>query len=171
MEEQSLEKYQNWKTEGAKNKSDDSTDDRVCVFLYNATSKSFDNDFRFNLPVTIRNKYVLRTAVLYFRVAAEVIDTNKYTVGVLDLNDNVPVPFYTVVGTGRRNFERSSITIDAENFPKYLGPGGIFIIVQGSNLSGAGLFVDRFWMEYSVVNAYASNIVKSIFFRTSSAIN
>jgi hypothetical protein len=157
------------KTEGARNKSGDTTDDRVCVFLYNASSKSFDNDFRFNLPVTIRNKYVLRTAVFYFRVAAEVNDTNKYTIGVLDLNDVVPVDFFTVPGTGRKNFERSSITIDAENFPRYLGPGGIFVTVQGSNLNGAGLFVDRFWMEYSVVNAYASNIVKSIFYRTSSA--
>jgi hypothetical protein len=157
------------RSEGARNLSDTSADDRVCTFFNNATSAAFDNDFRFSLPVTLNNKFSLRTAVLYARMAAEVNDTNKYSVGVVDLNDITPINFFTVLGEGRRNFKRYRISLDADMFPRFLGPGGVFISVSGSSLSGAGLFVDAFVMEYSVVNAYAANLMKSIFFKTSSA--
>jgi hypothetical protein len=155
---------------GARNLTGNTTDDRVAEFRYNFTTKSFDNDFRFALPVTIKNRFSLRGATFILTAAAEVADNQKFSVGLLDLNDLTPVSFVTIPGTGRRTFTTYQINIDADLFPQYLGPGGVFVTVQGSGLSGAGLFVDRFYMTYYVVNAYANNVLKSIFYKGSSAI-
>jgi hypothetical protein len=157
------------KSGGARNLTGNATDVRVANFKFNATSASFDNDFRFALPVTIKNKYSLRGAVLYFTSAAEVADNQKYNLGLLDLNEQTVVNFAALPGTGRRAFTTFRINIDADAFPQYLGPGGIFATIQGTGLTGPGLYVDRFYVNYYVVNAYANNILKAIFYRGSPA--
>jgi hypothetical protein len=159
----------NLRSGGAKNLTGNATDSRVAEFRYNGSSKSFDNDFRFALPVTIKNRYSLRSAAVVFTAASEVSDSGKFALGLLDLNDIAVVNFATIPGTGRRNFTTYQINIDADQFPRYLGPGGLFVNVKGTGLTGAGLFVDRFYVSFSVVNAYANNILKSIFYKGSSA--
>jgi len=154
---------------GARNLTGEISDDRVALFSYNASSSSFDNDFRFALPVTIKNRFTLRSALFYVTAAAEVADTNKFNVGLLDLNDLTTVPKQAIPGTGRRVFNSFKFGIDADEFPRFLGPGGVFVNVKGSGLTGAGLFVDQFYMSYYVVNAYANNLMKAIFFKGSSA--
>jgi len=154
---------------GARNLTGNATDDRVSLFSYNATTRVFDNLFRFELPVTRDNKFSLRSAVLYVTAAAEVADNNKWNVGLFDLSNQAVVNFIQVPGTGRRNFATFQLNIDAESFPTYLGPGGLFVNIQASALTGPGLFVDRLYMVYYVNNAYANNIIKSIFYKGSDA--
>jgi hypothetical protein len=158
------------KAGGAKNLTGNATDDRVAVFKFNKTTSSFDNDFRFPLPVTIKNKFSLRSATIVVTAAAEVSDNVKFNVGLLDLNEQTIVNFIAIPGTGRRTFATFQLNIDADSFPQYLGPGGLFATIQGTGLLGEGLFIDRFYVTYYVVNAYANNVLKAIFYKGSSAV-
>jgi hypothetical protein len=156
---------------GARNLTGNDTDVRVSQFVYNATTKSFDNDFRFALPVSIPNRFSVRSAVFYVDATTESIDHNKFSVGVVNVNTLTNDKLVTIAGNGRRAFIGfQQINLNADNFQDYLGPGGVFVNVNAASLAGPGLFVDRFYMVYYVVNAYANNLVKSIFFRGSPAI-
>jgi hypothetical protein len=153
---------------GARNLTADAVDNRVVTFNY--VNGTFFNSFRFKLPVTIKNKFSTRGAVFYITAAAEAVDNNLFKVGLLDLsNDLTPVISYSIAGTGIRNFLTYQINIDTSAFTSYLGPGGLFVNVQGSGLTGKGLYVDQFFMAYYVSNAYANNVLKAIIYKKSSA--
>jgi uncharacterized protein (DUF2141 family) len=153
---------------GARNKTGQTNDDRVCVFQNNFTSGAFDNLFRFELPVTIDNKFALRAANFYFSYAGDVADTGKFNLGFLNLNTQVnKVIFPSLPHTGKSNYENLLITVDGSDFADFLGPGGLFVNLQASSLSGAGLNVDKFFMVYYVVDAYANNVLKAVIARSS----
>jgi hypothetical protein len=160
----------NLKLGGAKNLTGNATDPRVAEFLPNFATKSFDNDFRYALPVTIKNKHALRSATVYIKAAAEVADNNKFNIGVLNLAEGGTfTSLFAIPGTGRRNFSTFLINLDGADFPTYLGPGGLFVVIQGTGLSGSPLYVDQLFVAYYVSNAYANNILKAIFYKGSSA--
>jgi len=105
--------------------------------------------------------------IVYIKAAIEPSDSGKFVFGLLNLNTlaidlSIPIP-----GTGKRDFKTFFFTIDSIGFINYLGPGGVFVNVRGSSLIGSGLHVDRFFVAYSVTNAYANNVLKSIFFKGS----
>ena len=106
---------------------------------------------------------------MIFSAATNVAGSGKYSLGLLDLGELTPVNFFTITGVGRRNFTTYQISLDTSSFPRYLGPGGLFVNIQGTALAGEPLFVDRFYVIYYVVNAYANNILKSIFYKGSQA--
>jgi hypothetical protein len=144
---------------------------RLAIFTPNRTSLAFNNRFRFELPLTIKNKYSLRDAVFYITAAADTADNNKFVVGLLSLESNAVDSFITIPGTGRRDFSTYQLNINTDAFPVYLGPLGILVNVKASAIAGAGLYVDRFFMTYYVVNAYANNIMKAILYKGSPIIN
>jgi len=148
---------------GARNLTSDADDDRVAIFAYNSTTDSFSNYFRFELPVTVKNKYVLRGAAFIISAAADLNDTNKFSIGLYNFANDAADTFFSVPGLGKRDFSFHRMNIDGPTFPTYLGRGGLYISVNGSSLVGRGLYVDQFYVIYYVSSAYANNIVKSIF--------
>jgi len=120
------------------------------------------------LPVTIKNRYALRSAVFYVTAAADVVDNNKFNVGLYDVEGAV-VNYIQIPGLGLRAFNTYQINIDSPAFSNLLTAQGLYVNVNGAALAGTGLYVDRFFMNYYVVNAYANNIVKAIFYKGSSS--
>jgi hypothetical protein len=152
---------------GARNLTGNTTDNQVAEFAF-ADGGTFDNSFRFPLPVTIKNRHVLRSAVCYFTAATETSNNDLYNVGPLNINTFTQDTSFQVAGSGRRNFQTQQINIDADLLPDYLGSQGLFISVTGTGLTER-LYVDEFYIAYYVVNAYANNILKSIFYKGSDA--
>jgi len=143
---------------------------RLAIFTPNRTTLAFNNRFRFELPVTIKNRYSLRAAVFYVTAAAAVEDNNKFQIGLLEVDTQNTDNFITVPGTGPRSFSTYQLNIDTDAFPTYLGPLGLLVNVQSTAISGRGLYVDRFFMTYYVVNAYANNIMKAMIIKGSSIL-
>jgi hypothetical protein len=150
---------------GAKNLTGVTTDPRVVEFQY-ITGGTFNNSFRFPLPVTIKNRHVLRSAVFYGTAAGELNDTLKYNFGFLNLDTLLPVNAVAVIGAGRRVFKTYYISLDADNLSTYLGPAGLFVTVQATGVS-SNLYVDQFFVDYYISNTYANNILKAIFYKGS----
>jgi hypothetical protein len=152
---------------GARNITGNTTDPRVALFSY--ANAQFNNYFRFELPVTIKNRFVIRSAVFYITAAADVVDNNKFNVGLYDLDLGTNVNYIQIPGLGLRAFNTYQLNIDSQAFPSLLSAGGLYVSVNATSLSGSGLYVDRFFVSYYVVNSYANNIVKAIFYKGSSA--
>jgi len=151
---------------GAKNLTGNVTDVRVAEFVP-VNGGTFNNSFRFPLPVTIKNRHTVRSAVFTGRAAAETIDTGKWNFGVLDIDTLLPVSVAPINGTGgRRAFQTYRIPLDADNLSTYLGPFGLYFTATATGVV-ENLFVDQFYVTYYVSNAYANNILKSIFYKGS----
>jgi len=105
--------------------------------------------------------------IVYISAAVEPADSGKYSFGLLNLNSLAIDLSLTIPGRGKRDFSDFFFTIDSIGFINYLGPGGVFINVKASSLTGSGLHVDRFFVAYSITNPYANNVLKSIFFKGS----
>jgi len=155
--------------EELKNLTGNATDSRVAEFRPNFSTKTFDNDFRYQLPVTIKNRHTVRSVAVVISAAAEVVDSGKFNFGLLNLNELTVTNFAAIPGTGRRAFSTFAINLDTSFLPTYLGPGGIFVNIQGTGLSGEPLYVDSLYVVYFISNAYANNILKAIFYKGSSA--
>jgi len=149
------------------NKTIGSLDDRVAYFFPNNAS-SFGYIFRFPLPVTLVNRFNTRGAVLVFTVAAEVVDTGKWNIGLYNLNTNKQDNPFTVTGQGNRTYATATADITPPNFGDYLGPGGIFVDVTATSVTNP-LYVDRFYSIYYVANALSNSIVRRIFGKGSNA--
>jgi len=154
---------------GARNLTGNLTDDRVALFAHNVSS-AFNNQFQFELPVTIKNRFIIRGAVFFITAAAQVADNNKFTVGLYKNSGSIKT-LITIPGLGIRTFNTYQINIDTGAQPDYLSASGILINVQATSITGPGLYVDRFFVSYSIVNAYANNILKAIFYKGSSESN
>jgi len=150
---------------GARNLTGNLTDDRVAEFVF-ASGGTFNNSFRFPLPTTIKNRHTIRGAVFTGTAAAETVDTGKWSFGILDVETLLPAGSLAITGTGRRAFNTYKIRLDADNLPTYLGPFGLYFTATATGVS-TNLFVDQFYVTYYVSNAYANNILKSIFYKGS----
>jgi len=141
-------------------------DDRVAYFFANNQS-SFANVFRFPLPVTLANRFNTRGAFVVISAAAEVVDNNKWEFNLYNLaDDEINANGFVVEGAGNKTYTTASADLDAEEFRKYLGPGGVFVQLTGTSVSEP-LFVDRFYVVYYVASAYSNSIIRDIFFRGS----
>jgi len=151
------------------NKTIGQLDDRVAYFVSNNGS-NFDNKFRFALPTTINNRFDTRGAVVVFTVAAEVADTNKWNVGLFNQANNAIDSPFTIPGFGNKTYTTVTADLAPSNFPDFLGPKGVYVEVRGSAVANP-LYVDRFYTIYYICSAYANDIVRTIFFKGSSAQN
>jgi len=151
---------------GARNLTGNATDPRVAVFI--PANNTFNNDFRFVLPVTIKNRHQIRAASVFLSAAAETVDNAKFNFGLFNLATQVTDTSHPVTGTGRRNFQTYRIDLDADQFPNYLGPGGLFVNINGASLVD-NLYVDELFVIYYVNSAYGNNILKSVFYKGSDA--
>jgi len=142
-------------------------DDRVAYFFFNNQS-AFNYNFRFPLPVTIGNRFNTRGAYIVVSAAAEAVDTNKWGVGVYNLQEGgVPAgQVLPIEGNGNKTFANAGADILPNSFSDYLGPGGIFVTVSATGVS-TPLYVDRFYIIYYVASAFSNNIIKDIFFKGS----
>jgi len=149
---------------GARNLTGNTTDPHVAAFSFNTATASFNNDFRFKLPVTLKNKYSIRGVIFFIQLAADASESGKYNIAVRNLATGVNDAAYSgIATTGRRVFDAYPLYLSVSAFPEYLSPGGVFININGAALTSE-LFVDYFVGTYYVNNAYANNILKSIFY-------
>jgi hypothetical protein len=137
-------------------------DDRVAYFFYNNAS-TFDYVFRFELPVTLVNRFNTRGAVVVFSAAAEVVDTQKWTIGLYNLADNAVEDPFAITGAGNKTYTTVTADVSPANFADFLGPGGIFVEVSTTSTVTNPLFVDRFYTIYYVANALSNSVVRRIF--------
>jgi hypothetical protein len=144
-------------------------DERVAYFVPNNAS-TFNNNFRFPLPVVRNNRWNLRGASIVMTAGAEVVDSNLWSVAVFNLASGAAEDPFTFTGQGNRTFTTVTADIDPELFPKLLGPGGLFVQVRGAAVQNP-LYVDRFYSIYYIASAYANNVIKDIFFKGSDAQN
>jgi len=151
------------------NKTIGQLDDRVAYFVSNNVS-NFDNKFRFALPVSINNRFDTRGAVVVFTVAAEVADSNKWNVGLFNQKNNAIDSPFTIPGFGNKTYTTVTADLAPSNFPDFLGPQGLYVQVRGTAVTNP-LYVDRFYTIYYVCSAYVNDLVRTIFFKGSSAQN
>jgi len=151
---------------GARNLTGNLTDDRVVEFV--PINGTFSNSFRFPLPVTLKNKFLIRGATLILTAAGDAAQNGLYRLGALNYETLANVDVAPIPTSNRRNFLTFALNFDVNDFLTVLGPGGIYPTIIGSSLTGR-LYVDRFYVTYDVSNAYANNVLKSIFFKGSDA--
>jgi len=151
---------------GAKNLTENTTDPRVVEFV--PIEGTFNNPFRFPLPVTLKNKFTIRGATVILTVAGEAVDTEKYRLGMLNYESVTNTDVSGFITSGRRSFQTYTLNLEVSDLTTLLGPGGLYPTIIGSGVAG-NLYVDRFYVSYAVTNAYANNVLKSIFFKGSDA--
>jgi len=143
------------------NKTIGQVDDRVAYFFANNNS-AFDNKFRFELPVTLVNRFNTRGAVVVFSAAAEVVDNDKWTIGLYNLaTSQVDEPF-ALPGNGNKTYTTVTADLGPQNFADYLGPGGVFVDVAATSVTNP-LFVDRLYTIYYVASSLSNSVVRRIF--------
>jgi hypothetical protein len=100
--------------------------------------------------------------------AAEVVDSNKWSVALFNLKNNVAESPFPFVGQGNKTFTTVTADLAPQNFDEFLGPSGIFVQIRGSSVAYP-LYVDRLYTIYYIASAFANNVVKDIFLKGSDA--